>query len=330
MSTTSLYELESISDHPLFHGFAYKNPKMPSLFGWKTRHNDLTPGYQIAKKNRNWQQPLLRPTWEPIPVVGQVGEYHDFPMLGGKPVFSDRAVAVLRDLLEPNGELLPLETETKNPYWFYNVTTIADVLDVDNSDCRFFSDPPTTAVNIRYFSFHRELIEGLRIFRIPEYPILTIVSNHFVDRVIEAGLAGFSITKLWPLEKGTYWRAPREVIETTDVDKAYLKQQTLILCFSLQAEEPTDRESELLKQIGAGFDEKLAIDKLDQAYFGSYDVVSIDDSEYRMFFSTPDVDVLVGYLSQMIKSIEWPGKIRVIKSNGHIHDTHAEQVVLSF
>jgi len=104
-----------------------------------------------------------------------------------------------------------------------------------------------------------------------------------------------------------------------------VKGETLIFCFSLQDAEPNASENQALEKIEAHIDSELQIDSLDEEYFGKYEVTSIDDCEYRMFMSTPDADTLLEKLRPYCRSLDWPGGFRVIKSEGGIHDEHAEQ-----
>jgi len=219
MQPHDLYELDPVRSNPLFHDFNYRDSSSPSLLGRGCRDDDLTPGFD-SEENRNWTQPSLGDGWTPIEVVGNVPDSQDFVSLACLPVFSKRACDALREFLEPNGELLPLKSETRMLYFFYNITRIADVLNVNESECDFFCDPPTSAVDIDYFSFHRAKLDGLSIFRIPQMPVMTIVSDHFVQRVLDSGLLGFSFTKIWPLARGTRWRHPKErvQIETTGMN----------------------------------------------------------------------------------------------------------------
>ena len=51
---------------------------------------------------KKWKIPEL---WGPVP------SFHDYPATELVPCFSQRAVDALRDVLEPNGELLPAKTK---------------------------------------------------------------------------------------------------------------------------------------------------------------------------------------------------------------------------
>lgn len=217
MVPAELYELESITDNPRFCDFAYRDPQSPSLMGYESRDDDLNPGFAESRTNPNWIQPSLRSGWIPIEVIGNVPTQQDFACLSCVPVFSQRACDLLHDLLEPSGELLPLQSAAKQSYFVYNIRRIADVLDAANSDCSFFSGAILRASNIRHFSFFSERLDGLSIFRIREKPVMTIVSDDFVRRVVDADLQGFSFTKIWPVERGTNWRHPKQRIriETT-------------------------------------------------------------------------------------------------------------------
>ena len=62
----------------------------------------------------------------------------DFPHLAvAVPVFSLRAVNVLRGMLEENGQILPLSC-TEGEYYAFNVTTFIDALDESHSEVKRF------------------------------------------------------------------------------------------------------------------------------------------------------------------------------------------------
>jgi hypothetical protein len=73
--------------------------------------------------------------WEPIAVKPLYGDrpLSDFPeLLGRVMVMSARAIDALGPLLEPHGELLPLQCED-GELWAFNVLTILDVMDTERS-----------------------------------------------------------------------------------------------------------------------------------------------------------------------------------------------------
>lgn len=64
----------------------------------------------------------------------------DFPSLTSHiPVFSERAVSVLNELLAANGEFVKLDcVDCEEPYFAFNVTTTVQVLDPDHSELKRF------------------------------------------------------------------------------------------------------------------------------------------------------------------------------------------------
>lgn len=277
--------------------------------GYGNRDEDITPGFAVAKKTREWKQPLLRESWEPLEVIGRVRSYQDFAEMSSVPAFSQRACNELMDILLPNGELLPLKSDTEQTYFLYNTTRIADVLDEANSECSYFRNPARTASDIRYFAFHADKLDGLTIFRIPQFPRIAMVTDHFVERVIESQLPGFSFTKIWPIAEGVNWRVPRQLIETADTDRRKLTRETLILCFRLKRNEITQEEDEQLLQIGKDLESALAVESLTDMYYGTYEVAGIENGELRMFISTPSTETLLNHLTPWIKSQSWPDEI---------------------
>lgn len=119
----------------------------------------------------------------------------DFALLGVVPVFSDQAVDTLRDLLEPNGELLPLR-HARRHYFAYNVTTFRDALDEERSLMSRFSDGGI--MSIEGYAFRPEVLTDVAIFKIPQLPGgFVYVTEEFADRTRRAELLGFVFRTLW-------------------------------------------------------------------------------------------------------------------------------------
>ena len=160
----------------------------PSVLGRGSLDEDITPGFDASETVREWHPVRLAALWEPPKVAGRVAPFQDFPGIDMvMPAFSRRACDALRDFLEPNGELLRLDSD-RGEYYFYNITTVIDAIDLARSRCDFWCDPPTTATDIKYFAFHEERLVGTSIFRIVELPMYTIVTGAFVDRVHDCQL----------------------------------------------------------------------------------------------------------------------------------------------
>jgi hypothetical protein len=115
----------------------------------------------------------------------------DFPWTSF-PTFSKRAVEALRDLLEPNGEILPLICEFGD-YYAFNTTTVVDALDEEHSELKRFKDGGIMRI-LRY-EFYPEKLQGLSIFKLSQLPGGDYVTDTFVQRVQEAGLVGFDFSE---------------------------------------------------------------------------------------------------------------------------------------
>ena len=97
--------------------------------------------------------------------------------------------------MESNGELLPLISKS-GEYYLYNLLTVSDVLDIENSTCALLFEHPPFAVSIDHFVFHEERLKGLSIFRVPKESGSIFVTDEFVRRVEEANLNGFEFSKV--------------------------------------------------------------------------------------------------------------------------------------
>ena len=321
-----LFALNIVADDPRFEGFAMEDA--PSLLGRASLDDDLSPGFEITPTTRLWQVPRLAKLWKPLRVKGRVQPYQDFPGVNlVYPAFSKRACDALRDMLEPNGELLPLNSDC-GEYYFYNIATVIDALDVANSKCFFFSERPSLAVRIDSFAFHEEKLAGGTIFRIVEWPIKTIVSNHFVDRVRDCGLNGFNFRKIWPLPKGVNWRLEDKRVKVAKPehrDVLALKQQTVVLQLLLTGQKPNTAEKSHIKRIEDDLDAQLAVKSLDEPFFGVYEGSDIANGEFRVFLCCPDANRLVQKLDPWLRRIGWKSGLRVFKRFGDLRDVNAPE-----
>lgn len=318
-AVTGIYKLNKITDDPRFEGFAL-NP-LPSLLGRDSLEDDLIPGLD-AEETIEWVQPALSTCWKPPSVIGRVSDFNDYPCINMIiPAFSARAVDALREELEENGEILPLLSTTETTYFFYNIQTIAKVLDHQNSVCEFWCDPPTTATDIEYFWFNGEMVQGLSIFRIPEMPTAVFVTNPFLDRVESLGLKGFDFKKVWPLPRGVNWRLQRD---ESDLPRKELKRNTLVLRIPLEGT-PDERNPILaLEQV---LDSRLLPDSLEDRYIGSYEGFECVTGEYRLFFSCPDAEKLLRYIEEDVRNLEWRRPVIVCLRFGGMHEANVREVI---
>jgi hypothetical protein len=155
--------------------------------------------------------------WFPVKIV--VDEYShshppgDYPYLYGPgtfpvtPIFSRQAAEALADLLEGNGELLPLVCDFGR-YYAFNLTREVEALDEERSKFTLYSElyddlgDDADFQVITQFAFHPDLIKDLDIFKLPKRnrKNMPLVTDRFVQRVQDANLKGFAFKLLWSSE----------------------------------------------------------------------------------------------------------------------------------
>src|SRR5690349_9890392 len=112
-----VYEVQAVYDNPLFEGIGLKDYERNGHLT-ETWPNDWITNYQT------WQPKSMKANW-PVPeVVGRVRRFNDYPG-ADMPAFSQRAVDMLRDILEANGELLPVKHEL-GTYYYFNCTCMTN------------------------------------------------------------------------------------------------------------------------------------------------------------------------------------------------------------
>ena len=198
MNTVAVYKLLPMLDTPGYEGFGTPG-------GSGISATEFIPK---GVSTRAWQAPRLASVWGRRKVLCDKPEYlHDYPCIGFLiPALSLRAVDVLRDLLEPNGELLPLICDA-GQYFAYNVTAVVDALDRDTSEIKWRAIDVLrkreliVAEKIDHYEFRPEAVRALSIFRIPESMTGYYVTNVFADRIHDHGLRGFDLRKVWPLPR---------------------------------------------------------------------------------------------------------------------------------
>lgn len=208
---THVYKLRGLISDPVFKGFS----------AVKGTFLDTIPR---ARTSTNWQITRVAGSWAPPQLTGTITSGNDYPCVNLiSPAFSWRAVECLRDLLEPNGEVLPLRPEN-GAFFAYNLTTVADVLDLTRSEITWTSSG-YCAISISRYEFREQCLKKLSIFRLPQHPGAVYVTDLFRSRVIKHGLGGFDFQLLWPLPPGALWsniakrvRKDREKGRTFDED----------------------------------------------------------------------------------------------------------------
>ena len=264
-------------------------------------------------------------------MIGRVRRFNDYPCVDlGIPAFSQRAVDALRDLLEPNGELLPLISDI-GQYWAFNVTTVADVLDWKRSQIRWLIKPDA-ASSIERHEFFPSKLRILSIFRIPEIPHATYVTELFAARVREHGLEGFDFRKVWPLPPGVIWwklakKQKREYQRRGLPKGKWVKGNTVVirLLLSEDATEPARDERRRVEAIMNAIDDDLVDVDARGPAVGNLEGHEYPKGECRLFLSCPDADVLARRLVPWLRSLEWEGEVKVLKRYGEYVDSDAPE-----
>lgn len=320
---TTVYELQEILDDPRFAGFNFAKG-VKSVLGNPFPIEDFQ-GSDPEKPP--WKPPVLAKVWKRPKVVGNVRPFNDYPCLGLlEPVFSEKAVNCLRPILEPNGELLPLDSDLGN-YWLFNVHTICTALDVKRSKVAWWGLGRPDAIDIKWFAFNEQKLRGLTIFKLREWTTPVFVTQAFRDRVEECGLNGFHFVKVWPYPRGVEWRQEEAKARRARAKKkGDLRGETLILRFRLAGTKPTATEKRLMKRFTEELITTLAGENtLTAPYYGTLESVELDRGEWRMFLSCGSVEKLATYLDSWLKACPWPGQLHIVKRRGHLFDGKAKE-----
>jgi hypothetical protein len=140
----------------------------------------------------DWQAPQMQFIEEQEDLTAR--QYSDFPWcLHTVLVVRDRALPLLRPMLEQYGEVLPLLCE--DPVWLFNATKIIDALDEERSTIARFTDGAVLA--IEKHAFHSDAIGDAEIFRLPGRASNIYVRETVVRRIGELGLAGTAFDLVW-------------------------------------------------------------------------------------------------------------------------------------
>lgn len=146
---------------------------------------------QGRRSNGNWTPPEMELLGSKEGLA--VG---DFPGSPYAPIFSERAVAALGDLLNDAGELLPVICGPSR-YYAFNVLAIVDAVDEEKSEV--FRVSSGKVVRIEKYAFHPHRVANLTLFNVPQ---LTSANYLFAtdrcrSRAMEAKLLGMEFRTVW-------------------------------------------------------------------------------------------------------------------------------------
>ena len=320
-----VFKLTEVLDNPLFDGFQLPEDA-PSLLSNKHLRHDFD---DLDGGKLSWTKRSLKAIWKPVDVEGPVRPFNDYPRIGLEiPVFSPRAVKALRDMLEENGELLPVNSKL-GTYYIFNLLTKSDAFDVENAVANFGAGNggKETAFSVARFAFDEDKLRGHSIFRIREYPQLVLVTDEFKRRAEAAGLNGLYFIKVWPFPEGVNWEVEEaKRRRQRQKEKGDLQGQCLIVKLKVSGKKTTAAEIGQATGIAKDFEKFLSRQKTqDEPYFGMVEDVQTLAREIRILLSGPDVDALADHLTPLTDSLNWPNRVEIVRRYGNMHDKKARE-----
>jgi hypothetical protein len=306
-STNKVYKLSKIHDDPRYEGFMSPEGHFLRTFPRRRRSRK----WRVFRVGKGWRTPTLG---------GRVRLFNDYPCVDlGIPAFSERAVKVLRDFLEPNGELLPIRSQDGRKFFAYNVTKVADVLDRRRSLLNYSSDGVTAIGHIITYEFKADSISPLSIFRIPESPSSTYVTDRFVTRASEVGLMGFDFQIVWPLPDGTDWmtirKGRRKARKTGELPRGQtVKGNSVFIYLNLpgNASQPSKTGVRAIVRVTDELNSQLVDLRSVVPTIGNLEFIDFEKPGVcRLTLSCPDARALVERITSWMKKLKWPGGFRV-------------------
>ncbi|MDR6224015.1 imm11 family protein [Desmospora profundinema] len=155
-----------------------------------------------------FNQPIpIADGWENLEVYTLTEGYKsDFPHFWGEsfvPVFSEKALNVVHDLIENQVEILPL-SHPEHKYFVIHVLNVIDAIDFDKSLPKRILKSGRKS-GFKKYSFVPEKIIGQQMFKVyyddGRVHSQFFVSDGFKDRVTSSSLVGYEFIEVWDSEK---------------------------------------------------------------------------------------------------------------------------------
>jgi hypothetical protein len=309
----NVYKLTRDYDDPRFSALDFD--VSPSLVGLNSLYDDF--GGRNTQR-LDWEPIPLTHLWQPHTAVGPVQPYNDYPTITTYPAFSDRAVNVLRDFLEPNGELLPVETNA-GTYYAYNILTKSTALNPEQ--CKLTIYPGwETAKSDEYLAFDESRLAGHTIFRTREYPGPVFVTEEFKARVEKHCLNGFYFIKVWPFAPSESYRdAERIRKRERRKTKAALKGQCVAILLSVPGIEATEEEEKLGFPLAEQLNELLVskMQDFNGEFLGNLECLEPQRKALGIYLVCPDAERLAEAIDPWLKSLNWPHAVTLVKYAGN-------------
>jgi hypothetical protein len=145
--------------------------------------------------------------WEDVKVYTlNEGLKSDFPHFWGHsfvPIFSEKALSVVHDLIVDQVEVLPL-SHPEHKYYAIHVLNVIDAIDFDKSLPKRILRSGRKS-GFKKYSFKPEKIMGQQMFKVyhddGRIHSQFFVSDEFKDRVTSSSLVGYEFIEVWDSEK---------------------------------------------------------------------------------------------------------------------------------
>ncbi|MBE5886450.1 MAG: hypothetical protein E7284_08630 [Lachnospiraceae bacterium] len=161
---------------------------------WKKELDiDYIQSFDGAEKIKDWNPMQVKRMYDRV--------FSNTPGLSPHiPVFDDKAICVLRNLLIGNAEILPLDCEDGS-FYAINVINVIDCIDYEKSTYKTFRDGKRIMRFTKYV-FKHEKIKGVNLFKIKDEPLKRpFVSDEFKQTVEKNNLLGFKFKLAWDSEQ---------------------------------------------------------------------------------------------------------------------------------
>ncbi|WHY77280.1 suppressor of fused domain protein [Neobacillus sp. WH10] len=171
------------------------DPAVDELWGKDEQSN------QVMRNRRGLTGTSMKNGWEPIELFttapGDVGDMLSYGGSNKYPIFTNKAVEVLNDLIRDSVELLPVHHDHYHCY-IVNIINVVDCLNEANTNFNKWSV-------IEKYDFLKEKVKGQHIFfpykrKTASPSLIPIVSDEFKQRVEDHGLRGFRFGEIWSPE----------------------------------------------------------------------------------------------------------------------------------
>ena len=289
-----IYRLRPILDDPRYQGFGWELPGLTNEHG---RTYDFTHFFPTSD---SFKVPSLKRKWDTPTFTHQenVSPFNDFPCCDFHvPVFSQRAAEVLRNFLEPNGELLPVNAKY-GTYFAYQTMTIADgVLNKSKTEGIPLDEFPQGFFDISVYSFFKTKLDEYSVFRVREKPSEILVSEEVKIQAEANRLLGFFFDPIWSSDGGAM-----DGIKLDKKRSEKAQSKTLVLHLAMSDDSVTKSERAKIRRLRRKLNDDIVVRDVEEEYVGSLAGEEIEDGWIKIFMPCPEPEILLERIRNTLTS----------------------------